>query len=193
MKKLLQEFKEFALRGNVMDLAVGVIIGAAFQAIINSLVNDVISPLIGLFANTDLTYLSVMVGDVEIRYGAFLTAVINFIIMAVIIFLMVKGMNALAGLGKKEGAGKTCCENVPLLQKQGCGRGNPLSVLYVYAGSEKRRKETIECTLCDKTVQQSLCIQRPGRMQWMRSSRSLYRRIPFYGSVFGICTPSASI
>ena len=88
MKKLLQEFKEFALRGNVMDLAVGVIIGAAFQAIINSLVNDVISPLIGLFANTDLTYLSVMVGDVEIRYGAFLTAVINFIIMAVIIFLM---------------------------------------------------------------------------------------------------------
>ena len=74
MKKLLQEFKEFALRGNVMDLAVGVIIGAAFQAIINSLVNDVISPLIGLFANTDLTYLSVMVGDVEIRYGAFLTA-----------------------------------------------------------------------------------------------------------------------
>lgn len=94
---------------------------------------------------------------------------------------------------QKEGAGKTCCENVPLLQKQGCGRGNPLSVLYVYAGNEKRRKETIECTLCDKTVQQSLCIQRPGRMQWMRSSRSLYRRIPFYGSVFGICTPSASI
>lgn len=102
MKKLLQEFKEFALRGNVMDLAVGVIIGAAFQAIINSLVNDVISPLIGLFANTDLSYLSVMVGDVEIRYGAFLTAVINFIIMAVIIFLMVKAMNALAGLGKKK-------------------------------------------------------------------------------------------
>lgn len=58
MKKFLNEFKEFALRGNVMDLAVGVIIGAAFQAIISSLVQDVISPLIGLFANTDLTYLS---------------------------------------------------------------------------------------------------------------------------------------
>ena len=115
MKKLLQEFKEFALRGNVMDLAVGVIIGAAFQAIINSLVNDVISPLIGLFANTDLTYLSVMVGDVEIRYGAFLTAVINFIIMAFVIFLLVKGLNALSKLGKKnkpeeaeEPAVKTC-------------------------------------------------------------------------------------
>ena len=113
MKKLLQEFKEFALRGNVMDLAVGVIIGAAFQAIINSLVNDVISPLIGLFANTDLTYLSVMVGDVEIRYGAFLTAVINFVIMAVIIFLMVKGMNALAGLGKKKEPEKPAVKMCP--------------------------------------------------------------------------------
>ncbi|MDO4294328.1 MAG: large conductance mechanosensitive channel protein MscL [Eubacteriales bacterium] len=102
MKKLLQEFKTFALRGNVMDLAVGVIIGAAFQAIINSLVNDVISPLIGLFANTDLSYLAITVGDVEIRYGAFLTAVINFLIMAVIIFLIVKGMNALANIGKKK-------------------------------------------------------------------------------------------
>ena len=96
MKKLLQEFKEFALRGNVMDLAVGVIIGAAFQAIINSLVNDVISPLIGLFANTDLTYLSVMVGD-----------------MAVIILLMVKGMNALAGLGKKKELEKPAVKMCP--------------------------------------------------------------------------------
>lgn len=102
MKKFLAEFKEFALRGNVMDLAVGVIIGAAFQAIINSLVNDVISPLIGLVANTDLSYLSVTVRDVEIRYGAFLTALINFLIMAVIIFFLVKGMNALANLGRKK-------------------------------------------------------------------------------------------
>lgn len=102
MKKFFKEFKEFALRGNVMDLAVGVIIGAAFQTIINSLVNDVISPLIGLIANTDLSYMVATVGDVEIRYGAFITAVINFIIMAVIIFLLVKGMNALANIGKKK-------------------------------------------------------------------------------------------
>ena len=67
MKKLLNEFREFAMRGNVMDLAVGVIIGTAFQAIINSLVNDVISPVIGLFANTDLSYLSLAIGDVGIR------------------------------------------------------------------------------------------------------------------------------
>ncbi len=102
MKKLLNEFKEFALRGNVMDLAVGVIIGAAFQAIITSLVNDVISPLIGLVANTDLSYLVATVGGVEIRYGAFITAIINFILMAIIIFLLVKGMNALGNIGKKK-------------------------------------------------------------------------------------------
>ncbi|MCH5265595.1 MAG: large conductance mechanosensitive channel protein MscL [Lachnospiraceae bacterium] len=101
MKKFLQEFKEFALRGNVMDLAIGVIIGAAFQAIINSLVNDVLSPLIGLVANTDLSDLSFKILDVPIKYGAFLTAIINFVIMAFSIFLLVKGMNALASLGKK--------------------------------------------------------------------------------------------
>lgn len=100
MKKFLEEFKTFALRGNVMDLAVGVIIGAAFQAIINSLVNDVISPIIGLFANTDLSYLTITIRDVEVRYGSFLTAVINFLIMAVIIFFLVKAMNALAHLGR---------------------------------------------------------------------------------------------
>ena len=104
MKKFLNEFRDFALRGNVMDLAVGVIIGAAFQAIINSLVNDVISPLIGLVANTDLSYMVATVGEVEIRYGAFITAIINFVIMALIIFLIVKGMNALANKGRKKKA-----------------------------------------------------------------------------------------
>ena len=79
MKKFLQEFKEFALRGNVMDLAIGVIIGAAFQAIINSMVNDVLSPLIGLIANTDLSYLVLTIRDVDVKYGSFLTAVINFL------------------------------------------------------------------------------------------------------------------
>lgn len=102
MKKFFNEFKEFALRGNVMDLAVGVIIGAAFQAIVNSLVNDIISPLIGLIANTDFSDLYIPVGDVQIKYGAFITAIINFIIMAFVIFLLVKGLNKLSGLGKKK-------------------------------------------------------------------------------------------
>lgn len=104
MKKFLKEFKEFALRGNVMDLAVGVIIGAAFQAIINSLVKDVLSPLIGLVANTDLSDLSLKIFDVSIKYGSFLTAIINFVIMAFSIFLLIKGMNALASLGRKKPA-----------------------------------------------------------------------------------------
>lgn len=102
MKKFLKEFKEFALRGNVMDLAIGVIIGAAFQSIIKSLVDDVLSPLIGLFAKTDLSYLVLNINGVDIKYGSFLTAVINFLIMVFIIFLLVKGMNALAGLGRKK-------------------------------------------------------------------------------------------
>lgn len=101
MKKFLQEFKSFALRGNVMDLAIGVIIGAAFQAIINSLVKDIISPLIGLIANTDLSALQFNILDVPIRYGSFLTAVINFVIMAFAIFLLIKTMNVIASIGKK--------------------------------------------------------------------------------------------
>lgn len=102
LKKFMSEFKEFALRGNVMDLAIGVIIGAAFQSIINSLVNDVLSPLIGLVAQTDLSYLVLNINDVDVKYGSFLTAVINFIIMVFVIFLLVKGMNALSSLGRRK-------------------------------------------------------------------------------------------
>lgn len=102
MKKFIQEFKEFALRGNVMDLAVGVIIGGAFQAIINSLVKDIISPIIGLFAKTDFTDLVINIMGVNIKYGSFLTAVINFLIMAFIIFIMIKVLNKIAAIGKRE-------------------------------------------------------------------------------------------
>ncbi|MBQ9334705.1 MAG: large conductance mechanosensitive channel protein MscL [Lachnospiraceae bacterium] len=102
MKAFFAEFKKFVLRGNVIDLAVGVIIGAAFQAIVTSLVDDIISPLIGLVANTDLSAMVATVGDVEIRWGAFITAIINFIIMAFVIFLIVKAINKAAELGKKK-------------------------------------------------------------------------------------------
>lgn len=115
MKKFLNEFKAFALRGNVLDLAVGVIIGGAFQGIVKSLVDDVISPVIGLFARKDFSTLALPIGDVHIRYGAFVTAVINFLIMAFLIFLLVKGMNKLSSLGmrkveepKKEPTTKEC-------------------------------------------------------------------------------------
>lgn len=101
MKKFIQEFKTFALRGNVIDLAVGVLIGASFQAIVKSLTDDIISPAIGLFVKTDFSDLTLNIMNVDIRYGAFITAVVNFIIMAFLIFLLVKGMNALAAQGKK--------------------------------------------------------------------------------------------
>lgn len=96
MKKFLQEFKEFAMRGNVIDLAVGVIIGAAFKAIVDSLVNDVISPALGLFLNQNFASLSFTFNGAEIKYGAFITAIINFVIMTFVIFLLVKILNVLS-------------------------------------------------------------------------------------------------
>lgn len=99
MKNFFKEFEKFIMRGNVIDMAVGVIVGAAFQGIVNSLVNDVISPLLGLIANTDLSYLVLTVRGVDIKYGSFLTAVINFLIMAFVIFLLVKFINKIAELG----------------------------------------------------------------------------------------------
>lgn len=100
MGKFLSEFKEFALRGNVMDLAVGVIIGAAFQNIVTALTENIISPILGLFAQTNFDSLQIQVFDCTIKYGAFITAVINFFIMAIILFCMIKAMNKLASLGK---------------------------------------------------------------------------------------------
>lgn len=101
MKKFLNEFKEFALRGNVVDLAVGVIIGGAFQAIVSSLTQDVISPFIGLFASTDFSNLVLTLNGVDIRYGSFITAVINFIIMAFVIFMFMKVLNKITSFNKK--------------------------------------------------------------------------------------------
>lgn len=112
MRKFFSEFKEFIMRGNVMDLAVAVIIGAAFQAIINSLVNDVISPFIGLFAKIDFKQWVLEINGVQIQYGSFLTALINFIIMALVIFLLIKGINKVMSLGKKFKKG----EEPPLAQ-----------------------------------------------------------------------------
>lgn len=101
MKKLLTEFKDFISKGNVIDLAVGVIIGAAFKTIVDSLVGDVISPVIGLIADTNFSDLVWQVGDVSIRYGAFLTAVINFLFMALVLFAIIKAITATRTLGDK--------------------------------------------------------------------------------------------
>lgn len=103
MKKFLQEFKEFAMRGNVIDLAVGVIVGGAFSAITTSLINDIIMPVIGIFVSENsFSDLSVTVGSAVITYGNFIQAVLNFLIMAFIVFCLVKGVNRLSK--KKEEA-----------------------------------------------------------------------------------------
>ncbi len=101
MKKFFSEFKKFVMRGNVLDLAVGVIIGAAFQAIVTSLTNDIISPILGIFGGMNFDQLVFEINGATIAYGKFITAVINFLIMAFVIFLFVKLINKLMSFGKK--------------------------------------------------------------------------------------------
>lgn len=104
LKKFLNEFKEFIMRGNVLDLAVAVLVGAAFQSIVTSLTDNIISPVIGLFTRMNFDQLSVQIPytDVIIKYGAFITSVINFLIMALIIFLIVKVINKIMTFGRKK-------------------------------------------------------------------------------------------
>jgi large conductance mechanosensitive channel len=96
MKKFMDEFKAFAIRGNVIDLAVGVIIGGAFGKIVASLVNDVLMPLISLlFGGAKFTELKATVGGAEILYGNFIQNIFDFIIIALVIFIMIKNINRL--------------------------------------------------------------------------------------------------
>lgn len=93
---MLKEFKEFALKGNIMDMAVGVVIGGAFQKIVNSLVNDIIMPAISvLTGNVDFTDMVFTVGDASIKYGNFITTIVDFLIIAFSIFVVVKYLNKL--------------------------------------------------------------------------------------------------
>ena len=93
---MLKEFKEFATKGNVMDLAIGVIIGGAFQSIVNSLVNDIIMPAVSIFTGKiDFNDLMITIGDTSIKYGSFITNIINFLIIAFSVFLMVRYINKL--------------------------------------------------------------------------------------------------
>ena len=101
MKKFLNEFKEFAMRGNVLDMAVGIIVGAAFTAIVTSLVDDILSPIIGLLVRVNFSDLVVSIAGVDLKYGSFIMAVINFLIVAFVLFTLIKFMNKAASLGKK--------------------------------------------------------------------------------------------
>jgi large conductance mechanosensitive channel len=99
---MLKEFKEFISRGNVVDLAVAVVIGAAFTGVVNAFANDILMQLVAaVFNQPDFSTLSVLVRDTEIVYGAFINALINFLIVAFAIFLVVKGFNALQEFRKR--------------------------------------------------------------------------------------------
>lgn len=100
---MIKEFREFMLRGNVMDLAVAVIIGGAFTAIVTSLVNDIIMPIVGvILGGVDFTALAITVGDANITYGNFIQAIINFLIIALVLFLLIRSINNMSR--KKEEA-----------------------------------------------------------------------------------------
>ena len=100
-KGLIQEFKEFINQGNVVDMAVGVIIGAAFKAIVDSVVGDLISPLIGSIFQMDFSDLSVNINGAELKYGNFIMAVIDFFIVAIVLFLVIKAFNKAKNAVKK--------------------------------------------------------------------------------------------
>lgn len=104
MKKFIQEFKQFAMRGNVLDLAIGVIIGGAFQSIVKSLTDNIITPLLSLVGGSDeVKGLAITLnGGAVLDFGAFISAIINFLLMAFILFLIVKGMNTLSKITQKK-------------------------------------------------------------------------------------------
>ena len=102
MKKFFNEFKEFISKGNVLDMAVGVIIGGAFKAIVDSLVNDILTPIIGLLFDANFENLAAQIGNVTITYGNFLSAILNFLIMAFVLFMIVKSFNKVRSMNEKK-------------------------------------------------------------------------------------------
>jgi large conductance mechanosensitive channel len=99
---MIQEFKTFISRGNVLDLAVGIIIGAAFTAIVTSLVDDLVNPLIGMIiGGIDFSAWGFSIGEAKFAIGNFINAVIKFLIIAWVVFLIVKAVNKMTGMGKK--------------------------------------------------------------------------------------------
>lgn len=122
MKAIIKEFKEFISRGNVMDMAVGVIIGGAFTAIVNSLVNDVMMPVLSLLTGGfDFTALRISLGEGEeaaaLNYGAFIAAVINFLLVAAVIFVLVKMINKFSRK-KKEGPAPVTTKTCPFCREK---------------------------------------------------------------------------
>ena len=101
MKKFMEEFKAFALKGNVMDMAVGVIIAGAFSNIVAALTENIINPIIGLLFQMDLSQVVIHMGSVDLGIGNFISAIINFIILAFVLFTIVKAVNKMMAMTEK--------------------------------------------------------------------------------------------
>lgn len=117
MKNFIEEFKAFALRGNVMDMAIGVIIGCAFQAIIKSFIENIINPLVGVIFQVDFSNVVISLGSVNLMIGAFISSVINFFLLAFVLFVMVKAINKLKKPEVKEEAAPVKSDETVLLEK----------------------------------------------------------------------------
>lgn len=113
MKKFLKEFKEFAIKGNMIELAIGLMIGTAFNAVTNSLVKDIFMPIIGiLMGGKDFSGLAVKIGEAEITYGLLVQAIFNFLITAFVLFLLIKFIATLKRKPKEEEIAKEVTEEI---------------------------------------------------------------------------------
>ena len=141
MKNFFNEFKKFISRGNVMDMAVGVIVGGAFTSIVTSLNQDILTPVLGIFGGTDFSNLKVTLGSGEnapvLCYGNFITAVINFLITAFVIFVLVKAINK---IGDK------------LIRKEEEAPPEPTTKICPYCRSEIA-KEATRCPHCTSNLE----------------------------------------
>ncbi|MBO5163882.1 MAG: large conductance mechanosensitive channel protein MscL [Ruminococcus sp.] len=102
MKKLLEEFKAFIMRGNIIDMAIGVIIGGAFSGLVTSLLDNIISPILGFFSVGGLNGLSIRILNADLRFGAFFMDIVNFVIMAAVVFLIMKAVTGIMNKFKKK-------------------------------------------------------------------------------------------
>ena len=140
-KGFIEEFKKFIMRGNVMDMAVGVIVGGAFTSIVTSLNQDILTPVLGIFGGTDFSNLKVTLGSGEnapvLCYGNFITAVINFLITAFVIFVLVKAINK---IGDK------------LIKKEEEAPAEPMTKICPYCRSEIA-KEATRCPHCTSNLE----------------------------------------
>lgn len=141
-KSMFKEFKEFISKGNVIDLAIGIMIGGAFQKIVTSIVEDIIMPIIGMITNkVSLNDLSVTIGSATLTYGKFLSNVINFLIISIILFIIVKSLN------KAKSATEKALENNKFVKNKKSKKEEPTEKECPYCLSQIPFKAT-KCKFC---------------------------------------------